>query len=61
MTKRSGFSRVDEEGGTPLGTFPVRKTVDVDISEDSRVNKENVWPHEMRGEGHNSANTTVWV
>lgn len=62
LTKRSGFSRVDEEDGTPLGTFPVRKMVDVGISEDeNRANKENIQPHAIRGEVHYSANTTVWV
>lgn len=51
LTKRSGFSRVDEEGATPLGAFPVRKTVDVDVNEEIHANKENIWPREMRGEG----------
>ena len=56
--KRSGFFQEHEEGATPLGTFPVRKTVDVDVSEESRVNKETTWPLDMRFDDY-SANATV--
>ena len=32
FTQNAGFSQVHEDGDTPLGTFPVRKTIDVDVT-----------------------------
>ena len=58
LVKRSGFSQVHEEGGTPLDTFPVRKTVDIDVNEERCVNKGTTWPLDMRY-GNHSANVTV--
>ena len=60
LTRDSGFCRVHEEGDTPLGTFPVRKTIDVDVNEETRANNDTTWPPEKRFDNH-SASATAWV
>ena len=60
LTRNSGFCRVHEEGDTPLGTFPVRKTVDVDVNEENHTNNGTTWPPDKRFDNH-SASATAWV
>ena len=60
LARDSGFRRVHDEGDTPLRTFPVRKTVDVDVNEEIRVFNGTTQPPEKPYYNH-SANATEWV
>ena len=60
FAKKWGFSRVHKESDTPLGTNRVRKTVDVVVNEESRVNKVMTSPLEKRDDDH-ATNVSLWV